>query len=126
MRSFRHLSRAEISEIIVRHHQGETNVALATSFGVDPSTISYHIKQYERAYPEQGGIYAFIKIRVRKTCIHPSARCTLCSLMWDQIARAERDEIIALKRALDAANSKLRVCGMPVETVPYNGVNESA
>ena len=126
MRSFRQLTKGQISEIIALHHQGETATDLAVRFEVDRSTISYHIKKYETAYPEQGSYYAILKMRIRKVCLHPSARCTICSAMWDKLARQERERIEALEKALLRANSRLRVAGLIEETVPYNEVNESA
>lgn len=126
MRHFRQLDRKEIAEIIALHHEGVSKIDLSVRFECDPSTISYHIRKYERSYPEERSFYATLKMRIRKTCSHPSARCTICTIMWDQLARQEREEIAALRKALEGANSRLRVAGLAVETVPYNGVNESA
>lgn len=110
-RSFRHLSRAEISQIVSRFSLGETKAELARAFNVDHSTIIYHLDKYERAYPEQGGIYAFIKVEKKKSCLHPSARCTLCSEMWDKLERQETEHIRRLRGLLAEANSRLRIAG---------------
>lgn len=115
MRQFHHLTSGQISEIILSFHQGVSKAELARQFSVDHSTIHYHIAKYEQSYPEQGGIYAFIKVRVKKVCTHPSSRCTLCSEMWDQIRSAEREEIGILKRDLAKAKEQLRAAGYDVE-----------
>ena len=114
-RHFRHLTRAEISEIIARHKGGETNVALAQEFRCDPSTISYHVTKFERSYPEEGGVYALIKVQMRKTCVHPSGRCNYCGDMWDGLMREERETIQKLTRELEDAKSRLRVAGLLME-----------
>jgi hypothetical protein len=115
MRSFRHLSKAEISDIVASHYGGESQASLARRLNVDHSTIHYHLRQYERAYPEEGGVYALIKVETRKVCIHPSARCTICGEMSDMLMRGEREEIRKLTVALEEANSRLRVAGLFVE-----------
>lgn len=115
MRHFRHLNQAEISQIIARYYAGETQTALADEFQIDRSTIHYHVDKYERAYPEQGGIYSVIKVETRRTCLHPSSRCSVCGEMWDQLARNERDEIERLTKSLAAAHSRLRIAGEYVE-----------
>lgn len=119
MRTFRHLTRDEIADIIACHTGGETQASLALRFEVDHSTINYHVKRYRQAYPEGGGIYAAIKTQARKICIHPSGRCTLCGEMWDELRRQERDIIERLTKALSTANSRLRSAGFPVESVSY-------
>ena len=115
MRTFRHLTSDEISDIILSFNEGESKASLARRFNIDHSTIHYHLKKYERSYPEQGGIYAFLKVRVKKVCTHPSSRCTLCGEMWDQIMRAERDENARLTRELKKAQELLGTAGMLVE-----------
>lgn len=125
MRQFRHLSRAEISEIIVSHNAGETQASLAQRFGVDHSTIHYHLNKYQKAYPEQGGIYAVIKVNVRKTCVHPSSRCTLCGKMRDELSRVERETIRQLRANLKDAMMRLRLAGEDVESLDYNVEDES-
>lgn len=115
MRTFRHLSASEITDLIVAFHQGETQTALALRFDIDRSTVHYHIKKYQRTYPEQGGIYAFIKAKAQRTCGHPSSRCTLCSLMFDEIRREEREEIARLTFQLGRAHEMLRSNGFSVE-----------
>lgn len=117
MRHFRHLTRAEITEIIVSHNAGEMQADLARRFGVDHSTINYHLGKYRAAYPEQGGIYSLIKVDVARVCLHPSSKCTLCGEMRDEIRREETEIIAKLRRALDAANYTLRVHGLGVENV---------
>ncbi len=124
MRNFRHLTKTEISEIIDRHFQGDTNTALAAEYDVDPSTISYHITKYERACPEDRSIYAVIKVQARKVCVHPSGRCTLCGEMWDELRRVEREQIAELRGHLKDALSRLKVAGVDVKSLPYNGINE--
>jgi IS30 family transposase len=115
MRTFRQLTQTEVSAIILAHTEGATNALLAEEYDVDPSTISYHVKKYERSYPEQGGIYATLKIQVRKTCIHPSSRCTICTEMMDHLLREERELIRTLRVRLEDAHSRLRVAGLFVE-----------
>lgn len=125
MRQFRHLSRTEISEIIVSHNAGETQASLAQRFGVDHSTIHYHLNKYQRAYPEQGGIYSLIKINIRKTCVHPSSRCTLCGKMKDELSRTEREIIRKLRAHLEDAKMRLRLAGEDVESLDYNVEDET-
>lgn len=116
MRHFQHLTNAQIHEIIAAYTGGEeTQAELARRFGVDHSTIHYHIQKYERAYPEEGGIYATLKVSVRKVCVHPSGRCTICGDMWDELRREERALIASLQKQLSEAQSKLRVAGLLVE-----------
>lgn len=113
MRTFRHLTRAEITDLIVRHYQGEKNSVLAAELKVDASTVSYHIKKYERAYPEQGGVYALVKADMQRVCVHPSGRCTICAVMWDELRREERNRITELERDLAEAKERLRAAGLP-------------
>lgn len=116
-RSFRHLKQSEIREIVAAAHRGETQTSIARRFEIDRSTVHYHLQQYERAFPEQQSAYAVIKIEVRKTCLHPSARCTVCQIMWDKIRREETETIRVLRAKLEDANSRLRVAGLAVESV---------
>lgn len=114
MRSFRHLTKAEITDIIVAHTNGRQSQAqLARIYGVDHSTISYHLKRFKGAYPEQGGIYAYMKVKVRRDCIHPSGRCTLCGEMWDKLERQERSTIRRLTKQLASASAALTAAGIP-------------
>lgn len=115
MRHFRHLSRAEITDIVVSHNSGETQASLARRFGVDHSTIIYHVRKYEGSYLEDGSIYAVVKANVRSVCVHPSSRCTLCGEMRDELLRTERDQIRRLEAQLSDANSRLRIAGLNVE-----------
>ena len=87
MRHFRHLGRDEITEIIVSYNSGVRQADLARQFNVDHSTIDYHVRKYQTAYPEQGGIYSLIKIGIKRECHHPSSKCTLCGLMSDELRR---------------------------------------
>lgn len=115
MRHFRHLTRSEISEIVVAHQEGQTRAAIAQRYDVDPSTVSYHIQKFERAYLEEGTVYSLVKVDIRKTCVHPSSRCTFCGIMRDELARTERETIRTLTARLHNANSKLRMAGLPVD-----------
>lgn len=113
MRSFRHLTSTEIRDIITSHLAGVTQAALARRFGVDHSTIHYHLEKFREAYPEQGGIYAYVKVSVRRECLHPSGRCTVCGEMWDKLERQERATIRSLKKQLAAPTSRLEAAGIP-------------
>jgi hypothetical protein len=115
MRTFRHLTTAEISDIILSFIQGETKAGLARRFNIDHSTVHYHVAKYERSYPEQGGVYAVIKMQAKKVCQHPSSKCLVCGEMWDQIRRAERAKIERLTKELARAQEGLRLAGMLVE-----------
>lgn len=115
MRSFRHLSQSEISEIVTLHGDGVPKPVLAEQFGVDRSTITYHLTKFQRSYPEDGSVYAVIKSQVRKKCAHPSGRCTFCGEMWDELRRVEREQIRALTARLEDAHSRLRIAGLAVE-----------
>lgn len=114
-RQSRHLGQREISEIIVSYHGGESQAAIARRFNIDHSTVHYHLRKYEESYPEQGGVYAFIKTDIKQVCLHPSKRCTCCGEMWDELNRKEKDEIRSLTERLKRANSKLVVAGFAVE-----------
>jgi hypothetical protein len=118
MRTFRHLTKAEIKEIIVAYHTEKpqpTKADLGRRFNVDHSTINYHLARYERTYPEDGGVYALINVDIRKTCVHPSSRCTFCHQMRDEIERSERAQIAKLTAELERARSWMRIHGIPVE-----------
>lgn len=115
MRNFRHLNNDEITEIVMAFTGGESQASLAKRFSVDHSTIHYHVNKFDRSYPEQGGIYAVLKTKVRKECHHPSSRCTLCGTMRDEFSRIEREQIRKLTIALKDAHSRLRVAGLFVE-----------
>jgi transposase-like protein len=114
-RTFRHLTTAEISDIVLSFNQGVSKAELARRYDIDHSTIHYHIAKYERSYPEQGGIYAVIKVGVKRVCQHPSSRCTVCGDMWDQILHAEREENDRLKRELKKAHKVIELAGLLVE-----------
>lgn len=115
MRNFRHLSQSEISEIVTLHGDGVPKTTLAEQYGVDRSTITYHVTRFQRSYPEDGSVYAIIKAKARKNCAHPSGRCTFCGEMWDELRRAERTQIRELSARLDDALSRLRIAGLAVE-----------
>lgn len=115
MRHFRHLSKAQIMEIVAMHHDGLTHAQIAIKFDVDRSTVSYHVEKYDSAYPEQPSFYASLKAKIKKTCIHPSSRCTICGLMRDELIRPERELIATLTKQLADAHSRLRIAGIPVE-----------
>ena len=115
MRHFRQLSKTQIMELVAMHHAGETHTEIAVKFEVDRSTVSYHITKYEQAYPEQPSFYAALKARIKKTCIHPSSRCTICGFMRDDLARQERETIETLTKQLNEANSRLRIAGLAAE-----------
>lgn len=124
MRNFRHLTKTEISEIIQLHLGGAKHATIADQFTVDPSTINYHVTKFERACPEDRSLYAVIKVQARKECAHPSGRCTLCGEMWDELRRIERQQIAELRAHLGDALSRLKVAGVDVKSLPYNGMNE--
>lgn len=109
------LTRAEIAEIVQAAHDGETHTSLALRFEVDRTTISYHLKKFDLAYPEQGGVYAIIKAQARQACVHPSSRCTFCGQMQDELMRGERETIRLLTQQLTDARQRLRRAGLPVE-----------
>jgi len=114
MRHFRHLTKDEITDIIVSFTGGrESKADLARRYEVDHSTIIYHLDKYQAAYPEQGGIYAYMKIKARRECIHPSGRCTLCGEMWDKLERQERATIRRLTKELASATDRLAAAGIP-------------
>lgn len=114
-RRFSHLTRQQIAEIVQRSNDGESHTSLAAHFQVDRTTITYHLRKYDLAFPEQGGVYAVIKANAQRECVHPSSRCTLCHLMQDELMRGERDTIRLLTQRLAAAEHRLRRAGLPVE-----------
>lgn len=115
MRQFRHLTKAEIRDIIEAWRNGAKPTDLATQYKVDPSTISYHLNKFERSYPEEGSFYASLKIRIRKVCVHPSGRCNFCGEMWDGIKRVERELIATLTRQNEEYRRTLRIHGLLME-----------
>lgn len=115
MRRFSRLSRAEIAEIVQASHDGESHTSLAGRFQVDRTTITYHLRKYDLAFPEQGGVYALIKKKAQRACVHPSSRCTLCHIMLDELMRGERETIRLLTEKLAVAHNRLLRAGLPVE-----------
>lgn len=114
MRTFRHLTKDQITDIIVSFTSGQaTKAELARRYTVDHSTIIYHLEKYQAAYPEEGGIYSFMKVKVRRECLHPSGRCTLCGEMWDKLERQERATIRRLTKQLAEASHRLEAAGIP-------------
>lgn len=114
MRHFRHLTKDEITDIIISFTSGRENkAALARRYTVHHTTIGYHLGKYREAYPEDGGIYAYLKVRVRRECLHPSGRCTVCGEMWDKLERIERRTIRRLGKKLAEATERLRAAGIP-------------
>jgi hypothetical protein len=111
----RHLSREEIWDIIRSSQAGESKGSIARRHDVDHSTVIYHLDKYHRAYPEESSVYAVIKVQARKTCTHPSAKCTLCGRMEDKIKREERRLIRELTERLARANKRLTAAGLAVE-----------
>jgi IS30 family transposase len=125
MREFRHLSKSQISELISLHLEGLNQAAIALRLEVDPSTVSNHLKRYNSAYPEERSLYASLKAKARKVCIHPSGRCTLCGEMWDELRRTELVQVATLQSHLRDALSRLKVAGVDVKSLPYNGINDT-
>jgi len=115
MRHFRHLSKDEIMEIVLQSHKGVPSDVLAARFQCDRSTITYHVRKYEAAYEEQESAYAIIKSRIKKVCLHPSSKCTLCGVMKDELYRNEWRRIEELTAQLEDANRKLRRAGLLAE-----------
>jgi len=133
-RHFSHLSQVEIREIIVAHGNGEPKLQIAQRMGVDNSTVHYHIRKHDQAYPEQPNIYALIKTELRSACAHPSLKCALCGVSKDHIKREERNIIAKLRegsekfvcknqiatinflrKRLASAHARLEAAGLPVE-----------
>ena len=77
--------------------------------------MSYHVNRYDDAYPEDRSVYAVIKAKQKKACLHPSSRCTLCGLMRDELYRTEWRTIERLTEELAVATRKLVRAGLAVE-----------
>lgn len=113
MRQFSHLSKADVADIINSFNAGETKTQIALRYGIDHSTVIYHIRKYER----QGSsdVYSVITVQAPKPCIHPSTRCLVCGVPQDELRRIERDTIRDLTNKLRDAQERLRIAGIPVE-----------
>ena len=105
MRTFRHLSQAQISDIITSHRSGEQATAIAQRLAIHHSTVIYHVRKHA-----DGSVYAIIPPKP-KVCLHPSAKCLVCQQPWDEIRRQERAEIDSLRKKLRDAHDTLRTAG---------------
>lgn len=115
MARFSHLSQLQIREIVVASAEGSTDADVAERFSVDRTTVAYHRKKFEQAYPEQPSVYGRIKRDLRRCCEHPSLKCSLCGRHRDELRRDEKRIIRELREQLEAAHRKLMKAGIEVE-----------
>jgi IS30 family transposase len=113
--SFRHLSQSEVHDILRSFDAGETKSQIATRYGIDHSTVIYHIRKHERRGSLSSDVYAVVAVREPKPCIHPSSKCLVCGLPQDELRRLEREQIRELTSKLQMAQERLRMNGIPVE-----------
>lgn len=132
-RHFSHLSQVQIRQIISAFNEGEPKLHIARRFGIDHSTVHYHVSKFEQAYP-QTDIYPLVAFEPQKVCIHPSLKCAVCGQHKDAMHREERKhirdltaqvvpvvckaqiELIGhLRRRLAIAHQRLEAAGLPVE-----------
>lgn len=114
-RTFTHLSQVEIRDIVSSFYGGEAKSAIATRLAIDKSTVDYHVRKYEKTYPEQSSVYALVKVSVKKTCAHPSFKCSLCGTYKDAVHRDEKEVIRELTDALATAHARLKNAGIIME-----------
>lgn len=115
-RQFTHLSKAEIREIARAYYADkEPKASIAKRLTIDVTTVGYHLRKYEKSYPENPSIYSVVRIEHRKECTHPSVKCMLCGLAEDNIRTHEREQISTLTARLHRANERLQRHGFEVE-----------
>lgn len=113
--SFRHLTQHEVHDIIRSFNAGETKSQIALRYGIDHSTVIYHIRKHERLGSFSSDVYAVVAVQEPKPCIHPSSKCLVCGLPQDELRRLEREQIRNLTQRLREAQERLRTHGIPVE-----------
>jgi hypothetical protein len=111
---FRHLSQSEVHDIIRSFNDGETKSQIALRYGIDHSTVIYHIRKHERLGSYSSDVYAVVAVEP-KPCIHPSMKCLVCGRAQDELRREERQLIRDLQNRLKIAQERLKTHGIPVE-----------
>lgn len=106
------LSKQQIREIIVAHRNGEPKAQIANRFGVDNSTVKYHVEKYEGSYYMGLSIYSVIQAEAQHECRHPSTKCLACGKRTDTMHRDEIAIIGDLTSRLRTAEDKLRSLGL--------------
>lgn len=118
MSNFRQLTKSDISDIVVEFQAGVTQAELARRYQVHHTTILYHVKKHDQSYYGDQDFYYFAKRHKHEPpplCLHPSARCFVCGMLWDEIERPELEIIAKLTKELAEARSTLRIYGHDVE-----------
>lgn len=107
-RSFKHLSGDQIKSIIELHVQQVPKLKIAERFGIDNSTVHYHINKYESTIGdiESGDFYSIVKIGVRAECKHPSLKCSCCGKYEDILRSEQNQKIIMLEEKVLAYQRK--------------------
>lgn len=113
--SFRHLSQSEVHDILRSFDAGETKSQIATRYGIDHSTVIYHIRKHERRGSFSSDIYEVVTVQTPRECIHPSTKCLVCGVPQDELRRNERQQIRDLTHKLRMAQERLRLHQIPVE-----------
>ncbi len=108
------LSKETIREILIANSQGEAKSAIAARYGVDVSTVRYHVENFERTYGASANVYAVIR-PIQRACSHPSLKCLVCGMAHDNIHRREVETINALTTKLNEAREILRRYGHEIE-----------
>lgn len=116
-RPFSHLSKVEIRDIVASFYHGtETKLQLATRLGIDPTTVTYHIRKYEKSsLEEKTNSYSVVKREFHYVCAHPSLKCSLCGRHKDMIHAEGNTLIRQLQGRLKAANARLKYAGLAGE-----------
>lgn len=108
------LSKQQIGEILLAHHNGEAKSAIAAKYNVDVSTVRYHVEIFERTYGQPENIYAIIR-PIQRACPHPSLKCLVCGMAHDNLHRRETETICKLSSEVDRLKMTLRRHGHEVE-----------
>ena len=101
-RTFKHLDSDTIKSIIELHVQQMPKLRIAEKFGIDNSTVHYHINKYERTVGdmESGDFYSIVKVGIRSECKHPSLKCSCCGKYEDNLKSEQSQKIIELQDQL--------------------------
>ena len=101
-RSFKHLNSDQIKGIIELHVQQVPKLKIAERYGIDNSTVHYHINKYERTIGdiESADFYSIVKVGIRAECNHPSLKCSCCGKYEDNLKSEQSQKIIKLEEQI--------------------------
>ena len=75
---------------------------IAERFGIDNSTVHYHINKYERTVGdlESADFYSIVKVGIRAECNHPSLKCSCCGKYEDNLKSEQNQKIMKLEEQI--------------------------